>query len=169
MNDEAKGRRSATEGIISFSRVMNIVAMVALVAMMLLTVVDVLMRTLFKLPVLDSPQLTQYLMVCVVFFGLAWCAARERHIKVDLIVSRFSPRTQALFDSVTMFLGLAVTVVMTWRSLLETFVAYRYNAATTVLEIPAYPFHIILVLGLAVLCTVMLTQLIRNIREAAKR
>jgi TRAP-type C4-dicarboxylate transport system permease small subunit len=168
LNNEVKDHQSAMAAIVAFSRVMNIVAMIALVLMMLLTVADVLMRTLFSLPILDSPQFTQYLMVCVVFFGLAWCAAKGRHIKVDLIVSHFPSKTQEIFDSITYLLGLGICVIMTWRSLLETFVAYRYNAATTVLEIPAYPFHIILTFGIAVLCLVMLTQLVQHIYKAVK-
>lgn len=147
---------------------MNIVAMAALVLMMLLTVSDVLMRSVFKQPILDSPQLTQYLMVCVVFFGLAWCAAKGRHIKVDLVVSRFPARVQAIFDSTTYFLGLVVCSIMTWRSFLESLVAHRYHSATTVLEVPSYPFHFILTFGITILCLVMLIQLIQHLYKAVK-
>jgi TRAP-type C4-dicarboxylate transport system permease small subunit len=168
LDSEIKGHGSVAVAIVSLSRIMNIVAMATLVLMMLLTVADVLMRSIFKLPILDSPQLTQYLMVCVVYFGLAYCAAKGRHVKVDLIVSHLSTRVQAILDSITYLLGLGICIIMTWRTLLETFVAYRYNAATTVLEVPAYPFHVILTFGVAILCLVMLIQLIQHMHKAVK-
>jgi len=165
---EAKEPRSVPTAVVSLSRVMNVVSIVALGLMMLLTVSDVFLRFAFRHPILDSPQLTEYLMVCVAAFGLAWCAANKRHVKVDLVVSHFSPRVQVIYDIITYFLGLGVCLIITWRVFLESLVLHRYHTSTTVLEVPAYPFCLVLTFGFGILCLVMLTHLIQYLYKVVK-
>lgn len=59
------------------SRLLNYIGMGAVVVIMLLTVADVLMRSLFNKPITGTEELTEYLMVAVVYFGLALCARRN--------------------------------------------------------------------------------------------
>lgn len=168
MTSEPKILRSAMAVLVSISRVINIVAMVALVAMMMLTVSDVFLRYTFKIPITDSLALTEYLMVCTVFFAVAWCAAQGKHVSVDLLVARFSPRVRAIFSSVTYFLGLGVCVLITWRSFLEALVTQRNNRISRLLEVPAYPFYLVLAFGFALLCLVMFVQWMQYVFKAVK-
>jgi TRAP-type C4-dicarboxylate transport system permease small subunit len=152
----------------SVCRVMIIAAMVVLVGMMMLTVSDVFLRYIFKNPVPDSQQITEYLMVCVAFLGMAWVAVKNEHISVNLIVPRFSQKVQAIFDSVTYLFGLGVLVLISWRTFIESTFVRKTETDTLLLDIPAYPFYIVLGFGIAVLCLVMLIQLIQHVTKAVK-
>jgi TRAP-type C4-dicarboxylate transport system permease small subunit len=154
--------------IFSFSRVMLIVSTVVLVAMMLLTVSDVFLRYILKNPVPDSQEITEYLMICVAFLGMAWVAVKNENITVDLIVPRFSPRVQAIFDSVTYLLGLVVVALISWRSFTEAPVSRDIGWDSLLLGIPEYPFLIVLGFGLAILCLVMIIQFVQHLYKAVK-
>jgi TRAP-type C4-dicarboxylate transport system permease small subunit len=154
--------------IISLSRVILIVSTVILVAMMLLTVSDVFLRYILKNPVPDSQEITEYLMICVAFLGMAWVAVKNENITVDLIVPRFSPRVQAIFDSVTYLIGLVVVALISWRGFVEGIAVRQIGMDSLLLKIPEYPFYIVLGFGLAILCLVMLIQFVQHLNKAVK-
>jgi TRAP-type C4-dicarboxylate transport system permease small subunit len=166
MKDKFKVSRSIENAINSASRVVNFLGLAALVAMMLLTVADVFLRYVFKLPISDSVAFTEYLMVCVGFLTLAWCAVRGGHVTVDIVVPRFSPRTQAIFDSVTYAFGISVSVVIVWRSFVEALSARALDKASVLLSVPVYPFYLVLSFGSAMLALVMLSQFARHLYRA---
>ncbi|OGN91798.1 MAG: hypothetical protein A2Z70_00505 [Chloroflexi bacterium RBG_13_48_17] len=148
---------------------MNIVAMSVLVAMMLLTVSDVFLRYVFKKPILDSISLTEYMMVCGVFLALAWCEVNGKHVTVDIVVSRFSPKIQTIFSIGTYFVELGLCSLITWQSFLETLAIRQLQKASLLLGVPVYPFYFILTFGFALFSLVMLTRFIYYLYEAVKR
>jgi TRAP-type C4-dicarboxylate transport system permease small subunit len=148
------------------SRIMNIFASAVLVAMMLLTVADVCLRYFLRQPILGATELTENMMVCMAFFALAWCAGQQGHLRVDLVVSRFSPRMQAVFDSITSMVGLIIVALIAWRSFLEGLAVRQLNIISSLLKIPAFPFYYVVAAGCALLCLVMVAQFIRDINKA---
>ena len=103
----------------SLSRILNIAASGVLAAMMFLTVSDVLLRYFLRRPILGATELTENMMVCLAFLGLAWCAVQEGHLKVDLVMTHFSPRVQAIVDSITSCAGLILVALIAWRGFLR--------------------------------------------------
>ena len=152
----------------TLSRIMNIAASAVLAAMMLLTVSDVVLRYFLKKPILGATEITESMMACLAFLALAWCAAERSHLKVDLVVARFSPRVQAAMDSLTLLAGLAVVAVMAWRSLVEGLAVRQLNIVSSLIRIPAYPFYFVIALGAAMLSLVIAAQLIQNLSRAVK-
>jgi TRAP-type C4-dicarboxylate transport system permease small subunit len=152
----------------SLSRILNIIASFVLAAMMMITVADVFLRYFFKSPILGTTEITESMMACLAFFALAWCALRNSHLKVDLVMSLFSVRTQAVIDSITSFAGMVMVALIAWRSLLEGIEVQRLQLISSLIKIPAFPFYYVIALGCAVLCLVMLSDLIKSIQKAVK-
>jgi TRAP-type C4-dicarboxylate transport system permease small subunit len=151
------------------SRWFNYLGVGVLTIMMLLTVSDVLLRYLFNSPILGTLELTEYMMVPVVFLGLAWCAVRRENIKVDILVSRLKTRPRAFLDSITCFLSLTVMVFITWQSFMETGNIWESYRVSDILHVPAYPFFVVLTLGCFLLCIVLVINLIENIVQGVSR
>jgi len=116
---------------------------VLLVVMMMLTVADVFLRYLFDQPIKGSIELTEYLMVCVGTLGLAWCALQGAHIKVDLIVSKFSQRAQKYIDSFNYILLIGASGIIAWQTFMRAITVQRLGVASAMLEIPQYPFVLV--------------------------
>ena len=150
----------------SLSRIMNMFAGVVLAAMMLLTVSDVFLRYFFRRPIIGATEITESMMACIAFFALAWCAAQRSHLKVDLVISIFSPRVQALFDTLTGLAGLIMVVLITWRNFIEAVAIRQLNIVSSLVKIPAFPFYYVIALGCAVLCLVMAVQVVQEFRKA---
>ena len=155
--------------IINFlSRVMNIAACTVLAALLLLSVSDVCLRFFFRMPILGTTEITENMMVCLTFFGVGWCAVQHSHLKVDLLMSRFSSRVQAVVDGITSLAGLVMVALIAWRSFLEGMAVQQLNIISSLVKIPAFPFYYVIALGAALLCLVMVTHLIQNIERAVK-
>ena len=134
--------------------------------LMVLTVANVILRDFFDKPIMGTPELSEFMMVLVIFLALAWCAITRKHVKVELIVNRFSPRIQAILNGITLLLTLGVFVIITWQSALESMVVYD---TTSLLRIPHTPFYWIMTFGLGLFCLSIIVLIIENIIEARKR
>lgn len=144
----------------------GVVAVVVLVFMMMLTVTDVTLRYFFNRPIMASAELTEYMMVIVGFLGIAWCATRGTHIKVELIVGRWPQRGQAIVNIINALWVIAVCALIATQSLREGFVAKEMGRASEITDIVHYPFYWVVVFGYTLMFFVMLTILVRNIRKA---
>ena len=159
----AKKTGRSLESLLTYAcRVLNIMGITVLMAMTLMTVMDVVGR-LFKRPIVGSTEITEFMMVTVVFLCIGWCAIKGRMVTVDLIIMRLSAKTQAILNVITLIVGLGVVVLITWRSFLETMDVQEANVSTIILHIPSYPFMWILSFGFAVLCLVMIMQIVQNL------
>ena len=148
------------------SRIAGYIATGILGLLMILTVANVILRDLFNEPIRGTPELSEFMMVLVIFLALAWCAVTRKHVKVELIVTRFSPRIQIILNSITLLLSLGIFVIITWQSILESMAVYD---TTSLLRIPHTPFYWIMSVGLGLFCLSILVLLIENIVEARKR
>ena len=116
---------------------------VLLIVMMMLTVTDVLLRYVFDQPIKGSMELTEYIMVCVGTLGLAWCALQGAHIKVELIVSKFSQRTQKYIDSFNYILLIGVSGIIAWQTFVRAGTVQRLGVSSAMLEVPQQPFVLV--------------------------
>ncbi|MFC1946185.1 TRAP transporter small permease [Chloroflexota bacterium] len=147
---------------------MNYVAMVVLVALMALTVVDVSLRYLFSKPLIGATELTEMMMASLAFMALAWTAVQHGHLKVDLLMSRLSPRVQASADSITLVAGLVTCVIISLYTFKEGLKVMHKGIGSSLLEVPVFPIYFIIAFGTAILCLIMLTQIMENIVKAVK-
>jgi len=150
---------------------MSYIATGMLCIMMILTVGDVTGRYLSKWvswasPIKGTTELTELLMILVIFPTLAWCALQNKHVKVDLVLDHFPKKVQLIVSIITLLLTLVTYGIITWRNALESTAVYTTN---TLINIPDSPFYWVLTAGLAVFCVVALTLLIKNIKEAGKK
>ena len=152
--------------ISKISWILAVAASIVLGAMMLLTVADVVLRWIFKAPIIGTTEITESMMACIAFFALAWCAAEKSHLKVDLVVDRFPDRVQGVIDTVTTLAGLCLVALYAWRSFLEGMAVQELNLISSLIKIPAYPFYYVIAAGCALLCVVMAVQLTQHLSKA---
>jgi TRAP-type mannitol/chloroaromatic compound transport system permease small subunit len=107
---------------------------------------------------------TMLLLACVVFSvaGLQWS---KRHLRVDFLASFFPDSVQNfLMDILTPILGLFYVFIITWKSW-ENFL-YSFNIGEKSLSAwqeLLWPIKLMVPLGMALLCLVLLIQLAHGI------
>ncbi|HJX13547.1 MAG TPA: TRAP transporter small permease [Dehalococcoidales bacterium] len=146
----------------------GVVAVIVLIFMMMMTVSDVVLRYFFNRPIMASAEMTEYMMVIVGFLGIAWCATKGTHIKVELIVGKWSPRAQGIMDIINAVAVIAVSVLIASQSLNEGFVAKQMGRASEITDIVHYPFYWLIVFGYVLMFLVMLAILVRSVRKVVK-
>lgn len=154
----------ASESVIDrLSQWLGILATVFVMAIMVLTVIDVLLRFVFNFPIQGSVELCEYFIVMGGFLGAAWCAVKGGHVKVGMIIDRLSPRAQCIADVVNYVLGIIVIPLVSWRLFIQGDNVRIEDITSSNLEIPAFPFYYLAAFGFAILALVILVQLIKSI------
>ena len=148
------------------ARWMGYVSSVLIFCLMLLIVANVVGRYFLRTPITGSTELASLMMTMIVFPSLAWAALEEKHVKVDLIVGRFSERTQAIFNVVTFIMALAVYIIITWRSYIVT---PTVRTVTSMLSLPHTPFYWVMCIGWTVFCMSILVLIIKYLIKVVKR
>ncbi|WP_240722556.1 TRAP transporter small permease [Poseidonocella sp. HB161398] len=111
-----------------------------LLAMMGLTVVDVLGRYLFNHPLNGATELTELLLVSVIFLGLPAVCLDDEQVTVDLLVSAFPDWVQPWRKAALALVSATVLGVVAWRLWLHGAQIAGYNSVTNSLRIPVAPF-----------------------------
>ena len=151
------------------SRILSYLAIGLLILLMLVTVSDVFLRYVFNSPILGAQEIAKLIMVCLVI-GMAWCALRGEHIKVDLVMRRCPPRSQVIVKIITLLASLVMCAIITWRSYLTAVVhLQRSEVASTIFQAPTFPSYALFVLGWGIFCLAIATLLIQKIAEAVKK
>lgn len=152
-----------------FDRVLRALAYGAgavLLGLMALVLFDVLMRYVLRLPFLGGFELTEMLMVLVVFLGLPYCAATGGHVAVDLF-ARILDRPRLRWILVPIHLaGAALLAVMAWQAVRYAAGSAARGEASQMLKIPDWPFQVVAAVSAAVFAAVLVVQARRALGRA---
>lgn len=122
-----------------------------MLAMMFLTALDVLGRYVFKHPISGTADLTEVMMVVIVFLALSDTASSGGHISVEVVTSHLSRRKQLLMKAVTLFFSSLISAVLAWRLGANALYTLNNPEFTDVLALPIAPFLCISALGCGML------------------
>ena len=149
-------------------RNLSYVGVIVLASMMMLTVIDVFMRFALNLPILGSSEIIEFMMLTLAFLVISYTTLERGHVRVDLVISRFSSRTRVILDIFSYIFCLALYIPMTWRYIPETMENWRMGETSVVLEITAIPFYFVVIVGCGLLCLVLLVHLVKRFAEVTK-
>jgi TRAP-type C4-dicarboxylate transport system permease small subunit len=137
-----------------------------LLAIIALTMAEVVSRYVLRNPLILSDELGGYALVAIACLGLAYCAMEKGHIRITFIVERLDPRTAGWIRLVTLTLGLvfvAVAAWVSWQFLADSFT--RNMRSNSMLMTPLKWPQMALPVGFTLFALVMLAQLVRAIRD----
>ena len=143
----------------------GIVGVLFLLAMMMMTVVDVIMRYFFHRPIIGSVEISIVLMVCVVFLCMAWCTLNDGHIRVDIITGKLSKKGRLILNGFDNILTFVLALLIAWRSFLEAVSVKDMEVTSPLLGIPRYPFVFVTALGFLLLFFAALILFRRNVKS----
>lgn len=144
------------------------IAQLALALMMFFVVGNVLLRLVWR-PIPGTFEIVCLLGAATIFMAVAYCAAMKGHVAIDVLVERFSPRIQAIIDSITSLISLVVIGIVTWQMFAFATRMWQRGYVTADLAIPHHPFIYGAALGLGTLCLVLLVELCKSILRAVRR
>ena len=147
------------------SRFLAYLGALALFAMMCLTMADVVGRYLFNAPVLGAFELTEYLVLIMIFSFLAYTQSCGSHVSVDLVVSHLPKKGRIYIELFNHVVCLLLMALIGWMGLERALELKATGEISPNLSIPHYPFAIFLVIGCTVMCIEYLRDLIRLVKS----
>jgi len=148
------------------ARALNGVGCTALLAMMFLTAADVLSRKLFGRSILGTVELTEFLMLLVVFFAVAQTEIAGGNVRVDLVMDRVGPRLGRVVDLLTRAAACGLFGLMTWSTLAYARILRASQEVSQDLYIPVWPFAYVVAAGLGLLTLVLLLDWLGTVWKA---
>jgi TRAP-type C4-dicarboxylate transport system permease small subunit len=141
-------------------RTFTLVAALATFCMMLLTTADAGGRYLLNRPILAAYELTtNYLMVAAVFLAMPYAYRQGANIRVTFLVERLGRRARLAIDHLVQ----AVSIVCGTTLVYATFQQARHVMTTgttfVTLDLPMWPSHLLVCLGLLLTSLWMLIDL----------
>jgi TRAP-type C4-dicarboxylate transport system permease small subunit len=143
------------------------IAQAGVIAMLLLVFVNILGRMLWK-PIFAAYDYVSFIGAVIVAFSIAYCGVKKGHIQVEMLVERFSPRGQGVIDSITGILSLGLFCVITWQCMVYGNDMRRSGELSMTALAPFYPYIYGIAFGCALLCLVILIDLIKSVTKVVK-
>lgn len=133
----------------------------ALVAVMMLAVVNMFLRAFF-VPFGATWELIGFLTAIITAFSLGYSQLYKVHVTIDLVVQRFRPRTRVVLESITNMLSVFLFGAAAWHIFLLAGRVQERGILSETLRIPFYP--IIYAVAVAFFCftLVLLADFIKS-------
>jgi TRAP-type C4-dicarboxylate transport system permease small subunit len=139
------------------------VGLVAMAAMGLATLVDVIGSKGFMRPLPGSTEMTGVLQIVAIAGGLAFSKIDGRHIRVDFLIAWLPKRWQAALDVFSSILGLGFFVIAGWMTYKFGLSLLSSGTETLLIRIPLYPFAFWIALSCIPMCFVIIMELFSSI------
>lgn len=143
------------KSILWIMNVLKVIGMVCLGLVMIIVTVGVVSRLLGK-PLLGSIEMAEIAHFIAVIFAFAYTQSQKEHISIDILVDRFSPKVQKIFDGIAQVLTIAVTMLISY---VFFSVSMESTETTLLLDFPFTVLKIILGIGFVVWGFVSICQI----------
>ncbi len=150
-----------------FSRWLNTVSGVALVAMMGLVFVNVLLRAVWY-PILGTYEFTGFLASVTIALAVAHCAANMGHVAITIFTDNLPDRLRAVLDFIVSVLSSCLYFVLFWQCSKYAINMYHTGEVAPTTETPFYPFIFIVGFGILMLALVLLNDVFKSIVRMVK-
>lgn len=143
------------------------IAQAGVFAMLILIIGNVLGRKIWK-PIYGTFDYICFIGAILIAFAIPYCAMQRGHIQVELVVARFSERIQGIIGSITGILSLGIFSLITWQCVVLANDMRRAGELSMTSLTPFYPYIYAIAFGCALLCLVILVDLIKSLVKAVK-
>lgn len=142
----------------------NWLAGASIVAMMLVTVMDVTLR-FFRCPIPGTYDVVGLLGALTISLSLGYTSVEKGHIAVDFLVSRFSPKTRNRIHAFNSLVATVFFAAVAWESIAYAMSLRAAGEVSPTLKLPIHPFVMGIAGGCVLLCCVLLAECGQSLGE----
>ncbi len=143
--------RLITRSIRIFDSIIDSFGMLAFILLLLLvavTLYEIIMRYFIGRSELWTLETTEYSLLYITFLATAWLLKEERHVTMDLVLTRFKPNIQARISTVTSVIGAVMFLVVSGYGVKVTWQTFQTGyLLPTMMEVPAFAILVIIPVG----------------------
>ncbi len=139
-------------------KVFTLAAGSVVLLLMLLSVVQILGRKFFNLPVPGFIDWVEQLMPIFAFLGIAYCQRLGGHIRMDIVVGQLKGRPLWFAEALSCFLMLLVVSILIYGTYLHFERAWVNGDSSVDLHLPTWPAKLIVPIAFSVLWLRLILQ-----------
>jgi TRAP-type C4-dicarboxylate transport system permease small subunit len=155
-----------SDGGVWLDRVLGAAAAVLLFCLMAITTADVIGRYIFNWPLRGAFEITELLLLALIFAGLPLVSRADEHVTLDFIDALLGPRGRRLLRRLVDIVCGIIILGLAWRVWIKAGKIAGYGDTTDVLRIAVGPF--VYFMALMVLITAIV-HLIKAVLPAAEK
>jgi TRAP-type transport system small permease protein len=107
-----------------------IVAALLLLAMVVLTTADIVLRNTARVGFAWANEITEYALYLTTLLTAPWLLRRGQHVRIDMALVLVPPRVAWLMEAIADLIGLAASLVLVWYGAVMTAQSARLGSLT---------------------------------------
>ena len=140
-----------------------------LAALMFLGAADVIGRYFLNAPVKGANEVAEVMLSVAILFSWAYNLSNKGHVQIELVFDRLPARAQPIIDIFTNLIVLTIFVLMVWQGIERAMYARKVGEVIDVVDIPIYPFLLVVPIGAFFLSLELIVQLMISFTQMVKR
>ena len=139
---------------------------ILLVSLVLLILTEIFIRYFFNTSTLISDEYSGYLFLASVFLGLSYTFKENAHIRINILTSRMSEKSNKFIDIFAGSITIVVLLFALYRTILFTFDSYEMEMLSeSVSQTPLYLTQLVMPLGLSLFILSVLIFVIKGLKN----
>ena len=143
----------------------NILAGVCFFAVMVLVLANIIMRNVFKQPIMGTFEIVGLLIATGLGLAMANCEMLDGNIGMDFDIPWFSRKVDKAIEIVKYFISLVFWLIVDWQIFVYAITSHINGRVTSTASIPISPFIIILGINVLCLCVVLTYKFICTVNK----
>ena len=134
-----------------FDRAIGVLALIAafpIIFTMIVISYEVVTRYMLDRTSLWVTEFSTYSLLWLTFLGAAWLLRKEGHVRMELVLTKLNPRTQALMNVITSIVGILICLVLVRYGVQVAWESFQMGTYyPSLLRVPKWPNYSIIPLG----------------------
>ena len=148
----------------------ELLAKIGLLGLLLIVIHEVIVRYVFDSPTLHSVELSEYLLVLVVFMSIGWVLKENRHVAVTFAVDLLPEKVRLVLNTLTSLLTMAFLGILVWKGGKTAITAYTGDYhSSSLLNFPMWIPYALIPLGALVLSLQYFIRIFELLRIIGKK
>ena len=107
--------------------VLAVFGSILIIFVMLLIVAQIIMRRFLGQSIFWAIDISEFSLIYIPFLGAAWLLRKDGHVMIEVVVTHFKPRTQAMIHFINSIIGSAACAIITWYGIVVTLDFYQLS------------------------------------------
>ncbi len=134
-----------------------------IISLVLLILSEIFLRHFFDISTMIADEYSGYLYLASIFLALSYTFKENAHIRINIITSRLSLKTNKIIDIISGFITIFVLLFILYRTVLFTYDSYELEMLSeAVSQTPLYLTQIAMPLGIALFILSVLVFVIKG-------
>ncbi len=137
-----------------------------LISLVCLILVEIFIRHFFDMSTMIADEYSGYLYLSSIFLGLAYTFNEKAHIRINIITSKLSLKTNNFIDIIAGIITICVLSFAFYRTILFTYDSYEFEMLSeAVSETPLYLTQLVMPLGLGLFILSVLAFVLKGFKN----